>query len=75
MGNLFAHPVGAGHADQYRLNGQQAARQQGIALQRHRQREDKFDDQQPTRDEGVDQEENQRIDQQEDEDGQFVPVR
>lgn len=45
--------LGRGHADQHGFDGQQAAGLQRIALERHGQREDELDDQQPAGDEGI----------------------
>ncbi len=58
--HFFAHVFGAGHPDKQCLDGQQPAGQQRVALQRHRQREDKLNDQQPAGGEGA-YPENQRI--------------
>src|SRR5262249_3450451 len=63
---------------QHRLQGEQAAGLQGIALQRHRQREDELEQDEPG-DDGrrlrSAQPQHHRIEQQEADDGQLVPAR
>ncbi len=65
-------------SDQHALDRQQAAGLQRVAPQRHRQREDELEQQQPARDDRAvlaAEEHDQRIDDQERDDRQLVPVR
>jgi len=64
-----------GHADHHRLQRQQAAGRQGVAFQGHGQGEDEFADQYPAGDEWVIKFEEKRVDDQEQQDCEFVPLR
>ncbi|VEA74018.1 Uncharacterised protein [Serratia rubidaea] len=69
IGDFFTDVRRAGHADGDRLQRQQAAGLQRVALKRHRQGEDKFRHQQPAGGEGAYQEKDQRINRQKYQDG------
>ncbi|MNX76637.1 hypothetical protein D3C86_1081500 [compost metagenome] len=71
---LMLDLVRRGHADEHGFDGQQAAGLQRVALERHGQGEDELDHQQPASQEGINVEDD-RIDQQEYDDGNFVPPR
>ncbi len=58
-GHFFANMPGRGHTDKYRFNSQQAARQQRITFKRHKRMKIK----------------DQRINDQENDESEFVPVR
>ncbi len=66
--------LSAGHANHHGFKRQQAARQQGITLQRHGQGEDKLRHQQPAGDKGI-HTKNDGINDQENQQYQLIPVR
>ncbi len=81
MGNarerVLIHRVGMREPQQHRLQRQQTAGLQRITLQRHRQREDELQQDEPRRDRRAvlaAQPHHERIEQQEAEDGQLVPA-
>ncbi|MDT4857041.1 hypothetical protein FQZ97_914520 [compost metagenome] len=71
---LLVHRPGRRQAQQQRLHHQQAAGQQRVALQGHGQGEDEFPDQQPGADHRAEQPEHQRVEHQEGDYRQLVPV-
>ncbi|MCY1448813.1 hypothetical protein D9M71_655160 [compost metagenome] len=75
MLQFFIQGLGRGHAQEQRFDHQQAARHQGVAFERHAQGEDELDHQQPPCSHWTCSEQRQRVDNQEQQNGRFVPAR
>ena len=71
---LVEHRAGCRHPQHYCLDRQQAARLQRVTFKRHGQAENELSDQQPTRDEGAGDHQDDGIHEQEGDDGELVPV-
>ncbi|MNY32094.1 hypothetical protein D3C86_1662870 [compost metagenome] len=75
MPQLVIQRLGRGHAQHQGFDHQQATRHQRVALERHAQGEDELDHQQPACDHGTGGYQYQRVEDQEQQNGRFVPAR